>query len=215
MAGDRRGRKLSEFETTLFLAVAMVDPVTRGEPRGRPRVSIPGAEGERVRNRSGYHLFLDASVSDPTLVVDGGDYYLDERVQVPRSTFVDQRGDPKRTPSIAVWLTPAPAYEFPAGATVVRGRVTESPARDDPVPGAELSLERTDVATRAVAAGEYVLYVPPDVGTVTTDADGDRVVQVGGDDPSVAVDHPDGSTSTTVTPTLVEGRQTTVDVAFH
>ncbi|MEF8783312.1 MAG: hypothetical protein V5A39_02205 [Haloarculaceae archaeon] len=107
---------------------------------------------------------------------------------------------------IEIELVPTPAYEFPPTATVVRGHVED--ANGDPVTGATVSLREFDPEVETTDVGEFALFVPVTAEDVRR-REGRNVVVVGGGagngraltdgtgtDPTLVVDHPDGTETT-------------------
>lgn len=155
--------RMSETTTNLSFAVLLVDAVTGGRPTGDVSVGLATAPDAAVENPSGFHLFLDLETDPVTLVVDGGDRYVDERRTVyhvgsPPSDEAGVEIDDPGTP-VVVTLAPTPAYQFPAGTTRLRGTVTDG-TDDTPVGGATVSLEGFDGKARTTDAGEFALHVP-------------------------------------------------------
>lgn len=176
--------KVGEVTTHLTLAVALVDAFTGRQPRSDVRVAAPDADATPVVNPSGYHLFLDLPAEPFTVVVDGGQRYLD----------VEETVDPVEhdPPVVTFELRPSPAYRFPPGATVLRGVVRDDDGDGDPIPDATVSVRHTDRETVSDSNGEFVLFF---TGLTANDVqrapDGRRLVQVATDDPVVDASHPE------------------------
>lgn len=194
---DARVRELvGERTTHLTLAVRLEDAFTGNQPVGDPQLTARDVETDPVVNPSGYHLFLDLPDEPLTLLVDGGDRYLDvERTVDPTDH------DP---PAIDLELMPSTAYRFPAGATLLRGVVRED-GTGDPIPDATVSLLGTDRETVTDAAGRFVLFITgitaDDIGLTDDD---EEVVQIDGDDPVLEATHPEHEAATASKP-VVEG----------
>ena len=176
--------RVAQQRTTLSFAVLLVDSVTDGRPSSDVTVDLNDSPAKAVENLSGFHLFLDLADDPVTLTVDGGDRYFDERETVyhsqspPRgATDVTDATDASKP--VEVTLTPTPAYQFAAGTTLIRGRVTDSSADPDDrdVAGATVSLEGFSTEGKTTEAGEYVLYVPATAENVHR-KNGDRLVTV-------------------------------------
>lgn len=192
MTRRRREAEAGAHSTTLSLAVRLVDVATGERPTGEPSVAVDGPE--RIEpaavNPSGYRLFLDADLPpDPLqLLVDGGERYADDRIEVSRPAA--------GAPAVTVQLAPAPQYPFGPGATIVRG-VVEDPAGEG-VAGAVVTVQGLDWRTRTNDGGEFVLFLG-DRPVETAPATGTRRVTVDGDDPTVEISHRLGDLSASVT----------------
>lgn len=225
MSDRRTTASLGSVSTTLSLAVQLVDRYTGRLPRGDPKVRVEEREVDPVRNPSGYHVFLDLDPGPVTVVVDGGQQYVDERITgvqaidpTDPATSVDP-SDPDTLPLERIALAPAPPYRFPATATLVRGTVVD-PAGNR-LPGATVSVANTDRNTRTDANGEFVLFFDPVTGEDVTAGDDGPVVQVNDAPPVVTVTHPDqGTTSETLEDSdgdslVREGALTVHDVEYR
>ena len=149
------------------VAVRLRDAVTGGRPRGSPTVALEHDLAEFVETPSGTHVVTNLDCDDDSVIVEvtAGEQYLPERRDVP---VLDNGGD--RTPT-TIDLLPAPAYRFPADATVVRGATKVATTEDDEVVGnvaleviaepAESNGDDDDEITvargRSDAEGEFVL----------------------------------------------------------
>jgi hypothetical protein len=196
------GARTDRRETTVRLAVRLVDPVTGGRPRGRPRVRIDGSDEKPIRNPSGYYVFRtpsraasdseyyvdrDRPAGTVTLTVDGDRWYLPER----RTVALDDV-DPA-LPVVEVGLRPSTAYPFPPGTTLVRGVVRDEDENGGAgVPGATVRIEGRQPTTETNADGEFVLAVAfdPDDSAVVR-ADDEHRLTVAGETPIVEVTHPE------------------------
>lgn len=218
-------------ETSLSLAVRLRDAYTGTRPRGSPTVRLLDRHEQFFRNRSGVFVLTDlpSEVSSLTIDVDGGTQYLPER-RVVDATVLDQS-----PPLLDVELLPSPAYRFHADATLVRGHVGEAQDGEiiEPLPNVELTIETPSddqgsesdggltAMGRSDAAGEYVLFirglsrdtvVPTDGGS-TTDAR-ERVVQIGGERPTVRAVDPETDRQRRTKTDIVEGAVTSLNVHF-
>lgn len=180
------------WTTSLSLVVALEDGFTGKSPVRGPEVRLEGVGTEPVTTPSGYQVFLDLPPDPATVVVDGGNRFLDERrenVDVidlsDPNTDVDPT-DPESLPVETVVLRPAPAYRFPSGATVVRGVVRT--ASDEPVSDAMVSIDGLDLAVETTAGGEFVLFVDIEDDDVSVHVN--ETVTVAGDSPTVGISHP-------------------------
>lgn len=182
-----------EHSTVLSLAVRLVDGVTDGRPMGTPSVGVVVPDVAPLRpvavNDSGYWLFLDVDLpADPLeLIVDGGEWYVDDRLEVSRPTGA--------APAVEVELAPAPQYPFGRGATIVRGAVVD--AGGEGVVDAVVTVQGLDRRTRTNGNGEFVLFL----GDQSVDEDsvtGERWITVDGIDPVVEITHDEGNLSTSL-----------------
>lgn len=210
VSGEQRVVRIEDHTTTLSLAVKLVDAYTDERPvseyrtplastdgrrqqsdgslHGRemvvryPLVSIAGINAEPVENPSGYHLFLDLTLPDtPVVTVDGGTRYMDATHEVELSALSPLN------PVAEIELTPSRAYQFPAGATLLRGCVQD--ADETAVAGATLSIQDIDRTTETDRDGEFVLYFTH----ITTEdirvVNGRRMIQIHGRTPHIEVSH--------------------------
>jgi len=213
---------LGSVSTTLSLAVRLVDRYTGGLPIGDPEVRIENRDVDPVRNPSGYHVFLDLDPGTVTVAVDGGRYYVDERVTgvdavdlTDPATNVDL-SDPATLPLERIELAPAPPYLFPSTATTVRGTVHDPAGKG--LSDATVSITDVNRDTRTDANGEFVLFLDSARDEHATVDDG--AVRVNGTAPVLTVSHPDlGSTSDTLADSggrsvLREGELTVRDVQY-
>lgn len=221
---DPTTRSLGSFSSGLSLAVQPVDRYTGGTPAADLRVRIEGRDAEPIRTPSGFHVFLDIEAGTETVVVEGSSRYVDGRetgVEVidlsDPGTTVDP-ADPATLPVETVKLAPSTAYEFPAGATLLRGVVTDP--SDEPLPDTAVSATGTESETRTDENGEYVLFFDPVTDDDVAVRSGTSVVQADGDPPELTVDHADhGTTSQSLEDAaghsiVEEGAVTRHDVAF-
>jgi len=220
---DRRGPVIGSVTARLSLAVQPVDRYTGRSPRGGVEVGLEGVEATPVRNPSGYHVFLDLDPGEVTVVVDGGAAFLNRRVTgvtaidpSDPATTVDP-SDPDTLPLETIELGPAPAYRFPAGATLVRGIVSDP--NEVPVSGASVSVVDGEPATTTNEDGEFVLFFDPVLASDVTEVDGRSVVVVDGGPPEIAVSHSvHGDTSEVLADDgesiVAEGALTSVGVAY-
>lgn len=192
-AGEEDEYVSARLEATLALAVRFVDAFTgrapAGPPSGQPRVSMADFEATTTLATGGYAVFRERPPTPPTLVVDGRGRFLDVRVPVDPGTLA---ADP---PVAEVRLTPAPAYAFPPGTTLVYGMVRD--AGGVPVTGAAVTVAGTAVETETTRTGEFVLYVTDQPGWEVVDDGGTAFVRVAGENPQITVSHDDVGTGST------------------
>lgn len=197
---DRRPPTLGTVSSHLSLAVRLVDPFTGETAVDGPRVTLEGRSANPVRNPSGYFVFLDIEPGTVTVLVDGGSKFLDERVTgvttvdiTDPATTVDP-ADPTTFPVETVELTPSPAYPFPSGTTLIRGRVLD-PA-SEPIPEATVEIRNHGAGTRTDGNGEYVVVIDPVSAANVTTVDDRRVFEVNDAAPELGVNDPNGGTKT-------------------
>ncbi|MEF8776136.1 MAG: hypothetical protein V5A43_06495 [Haloarculaceae archaeon] len=204
---EHRGRSLA-------FAVRLVDRFTGDEPSDGVTIEAASIDASPVKNPSGYHLFFDLEPSEVTLVVDGGDRYVDHRCHVvlePEDAAAGEAPDEGEPPThvvtdpsdpLVVSLSPTPAYAFPTTSTVLRGHVRDGAG--EPVEGASVSLRAFDPVVETTGTGEYALWVPASAEHVVR-RNGGNVVVVdgltgngrraadggGGTNPTLVVSHPD------------------------
>lgn len=197
---------MGTIETRLSIAVRLRDVFT-GRPLGRgPRVTLADRSERFVRNRSQYHVLTDLpdDVSSVTIVVDAGDRFLPER------HILDGSNLESRPAVLEIDLLPAPAYRFPADATLVRGMISEADngQSETRLSGVDVTVDTStegngDADTEFTAmgrsndVGEYVLFfrglTDYDVRTgyedTEQDAGHERVVHVDGEKPVLRAIH--------------------------
>lgn len=191
---DRTSRiEAEQWTASLSLVVNPVDGFTGDGPVRGSVVRLESADADPVTTRSGYRVFLDLPAGSVTVVVDGGDRYLDERrenVDVIDLSDPNTEVDPTDVATLPVEtieLHPAPAYQFPSGATVLRGVVRD--ASENPVSGATVAIRDIDRAVETDETGEFVLFVDVQSNDdVTVEEDG--AVMVDENVPMVDVNHP-------------------------
>ena len=230
-AGDERGRR----------------PAERSAARGRyPRVSlrVENRVVPAVRNPSGFDLFLDVAVPDdatPTLVVEGGLRYFDRTLPVTSESLSPLRPTTDENPpddrpedpdtlleDVRRWrddsstyqevrLRPSPAYRFPPGATLLRGRVRGPDG--EPLNNVTLAVDGTDESTETARDGEFVV---PFTKLTEDDVTDDGRVQIDGANPRVEVTHEPEDRGTTeslgadtVSLTAGEGRTRVYTLQFE
>ena len=215
-----------------------------------PRVSlrIGNRVVPAVRNPSGFDLFLDVAIPDdatPTLAVEGGRRYLDRTLPVApeslsplRPTADGSRPDEDGPGSpndlletVRRWrddsptyqtvrLRPSPAYRFPPGATLLRGRVRGPDG--EPLGGVTLTVDgaaETAGDTETTPDGEFVVYF---VRLTEDDVTDDGRVQIDGANPRVELKHEPEDRDTTeslgagrVSLTAEEGRTRVYALQFE
>lgn len=204
-AGDE---PLDRITHELALAVELEDTYTDGPPRDQPRVAVTNTDAEFVRTPGGFFVLVDLPAEPATLdvVVVESDYYLREERTVDRSEL-----DPD-APLETIDLVPAPAYPFGGGVTLVRGTVEEN---DEPVPGATVSYLQGSAVTWSDADGEFVLPVTDfELDDVVVDDEDGRVVEPGGQSPTIEAAHPDDDRTTERDVTLPVGGTASADLDF-
>lgn len=204
-------RTVAHHETSLAFAVSLVDEFTGDRPDNGVDVALETLDATPVSNPGGYFVFLDLNADEVIVTVDGGDRYADERRRVVLDDDADETGPDDtsggamthvvtdRSEPVEITLTPAPGYEFPPTATVVRGHVRD--ADSAPVAGATVSLREFDPEVETTATGEFALFVPvtaEDIQrrdgknvVVVSDGNGRALADGDGADPTLVVRHPD------------------------
>lgn len=192
---------LESIRTTLSIAVELTDAYAGGRPRG-PRVSFRDHPESFTRTPGRFYVVNDLHADDApvTVTVDNDPRFLLEERVIDESELAS----PPAIERIA--LLPSPAYPFSAGATLVRGEITDGGPSGDPVADAIVSIDTEGLsesdapsfraAGRSDERGEYVLFVAgvtgDDIVGSYDEADGDdRLVHVDGDRPTVLAEHPD------------------------
>lgn len=178
-------------------------------PSGGPVVEIRGRDVEPVVNPSGYLLYFEEDLprdgDSVVLAVSGGERYADDEVPVELDTL-----DP-RAPVVTVELWPRPAYEFPSGATLIRGHVFVHTDGDPPVEltpatdgesGVRVGIEGLEPTVLTTRGGEFVV---PVVNLAGDDVAADGSATLGGAAPELVVTHDElGSDTAPVTVSIGE-----------
>lgn len=156
-----RFQGVSERTYDLSLAVNPFDAYTGRPLRRAATVSIEAVPTTPRLNPTGYWLYLTPPVelpSDPvTVTVETPPRYVNRSVEIRTATL-----DP---PATRIEMYPSTAYEFPRGTTLLQGAVVTGP--NEPVDGATVQIERTDLETRTATDGSFVI---PIEGIVTTES---------------------------------------------
>lgn len=159
----------------LSLAVRLRDAFGGGRPRGSPRLSLVGRPEQFVETPSGYHVLtgLPGDASTVTVAVDPGDQYLPERREED-VVGSGSTGDDAVPAAVGVDLLAAPAYRFPADATLVRGFTRTKAGSEGDESGAD-AWERVpdvDLVVRDERPGEEDVVL----ARGRSDADGEFVL---------------------------------------
>ncbi len=170
------GYPAETWRSSLSLALWLIDELTEQGLAVPVRLRLRERPGLRPsRNPSGYYLFNDLPAGRYTVVLElGGDeLFLRPRLGEPWSQTLERRvaiplPDPL-APVVELRMVPAPAYPFPATATLIRGRVLwgQEPSavavvstayprvrRDDPD-----AVDTETLETTTDRGGEFVLFL--------------------------------------------------------
>jgi hypothetical protein len=122
-------------------------------PRGSvtAHCSVAGRKRLAIETHSGYHVFEKLAPGPITLVVQS-DRYL------PESRTVTLPPPGSTLPELEVVLKPNWLYPFPAGATLIRGRVEST---EGPVEEVRVRLIDMPIETRTDRTGHFVLCLRP------------------------------------------------------
>ena len=156
--------------TKVSMAVRLHDEFTgSGRALGNVVVSIRDRARHPVRNRSGYHVFMDLASGDVVIQVRSK-WYLDEDrdLRLPLSDRLN--------PLLEVSLKPNWLYPFPRNVTLIRGLVQD--VHGSPVPAARvefLTLAGKQVENRTDSGGRFVLFI---TGLLEDDVQADGQDQV-------------------------------------
>lgn len=203
---------IPEQSISLALAVNPVDALTDRPLRSDATVTIDGVHESPRLNPSGYWLFLDPPVTLPgdtvTINISPSEQYVPRQYEADVTTL-SPRG-------VRVSVYPSTAYPFGPEATRYEGVVTDG---SDPIPGATVRVEHTDLETRTDTDGSFVLPVRGVVSTESADstdalrvdpkaADPTEILDYAGSgspsDPTLVAEHP-AHGSSTVDQAIAEG----------
>jgi len=165
--------------SNLNFAVLLIDEYTQEGPAGRVEVKLKDDGPTAKKNLSGYFLFTDLVPGVYTVSVESDCYSTVEEA-------VDTSILDAKNPVVQIVLKPNSQYSFPAGATLLRGVVTNG----SPVPGADVSVTGKTIITNTDERGEFVLHFRGiKTETITI------VIQKGGDTKSVGATIEEGKTT--------------------
>jgi hypothetical protein len=163
---------LDTRQTALSFALSLVDHFTGSAGLlGETTVTAVEANQAGRLNPSGYYVFMGLSGSDFTVQIRNA-YYLDQDLAVDIDAL------DSRLPLATAVLHPRYLYPFPAGSTLITGRVVDD--SQQPLAGADVTVVNSTVANRSDPDGRFVLYF-----TGLTDDDvqvqnGWRLIEVNG-----------------------------------
>jgi len=164
--------------SNLAFAVLLIDEFTQQGPAGHIVVKLKGRGAKAIKNPSGYFLFTDLPSGTYTASVES-DYFF------PVEETVDMSVLDAKNPVVQIVLKPNPGYPFPAGATLLRGVITNAA----PVEGADVSVTGKTITTVTDKRGEFILHfrgIKTEAVTI--------VIQKGGDTKSVGATIEEGKT---------------------
>ncbi len=164
--------------SNLTFAVLLTDEYTQEAPVGGVQVRLKERGVKATENLSGYFLFMDLAPGIYAILVES-DHYFSAEKSVDTSTL------DAKNPVVQMVLKPNPRYPFPAGATLLRGVVTNAA----PVNAADVSVIGKTITTVTDERGEFVLHfrgIKTEALTI--------VIQKGGDTKSVGATVEEGET---------------------
>lgn len=185
MSDQRRWRRVERDVTQLRLAIRVRDDLTGDAPVGTQRVTVDG-ELPDARSAGGAYLAFGPPTDETvTVAVEADEHYRDA------SRTVDLDGRDPRDP-VTIDLVPTTAYDYPAWATLLRGRAVDG--AEKPIQGVEVSVASEGRTHETTAAGEFAYYFT-DVASRAVRRGGETVFEPGGAEPVVEAEHPDGRTT--------------------
>ena len=141
---------LDTRQTALSFALSLVDHFTGSTGLlGETTVKVVDADRTGRLNPSGYYVFMGLSGSAFTVQIRNA-YYLDHDLAVDIGAL-----DP-RLPLATAVLHPRYLYPFPAGSTLITGRVVDD--SQQPLAGADVTVVNSAVGNRSDPDGRFVLY---------------------------------------------------------
>ena len=190
----------------LSLAINLLDDYTSSRVVNNLDIVIKDHNVKPIRNPSGYYLFLDLPDDNYTVQINGGEYYFDEEKKAVRPDNLDELN-----PVIDITLIPAPSYNFPSTATLIRGHLEDSGGNG--ISGALLRIKGSDIRTRTNDKGEFVIYFKGLKKNDVVNVDGKMLVKINGKNPVFEIKHPDHK-SFTKTVEVVEGITTSLSITL-
>jgi hypothetical protein len=143
-------RQADTRQQSLSFALSLVDHFA-GQLglAGETTVTVTEGQKSALRNPSGYYLFTGLTGTQFTVEIRNP-YYLEKDVSVAMGAL-----NP-RSPVVTVVLFPRYLYPFPAGSTLILGRVTDSDLH--PLSKADVAVVGSTVANQTDPDGRFVLY---------------------------------------------------------
>lgn len=187
-----------QFVSTAIFAVRPTDGVTGAAfLAGSTRVVLQGS-GAIARETPGrYYVFTDLAGSTFVATVENANYFSrDVSVHVPAL-------DP-RTPVVAVTMMPRYHYPFPAGSTLIRGRVLGPGSA--PVAGVVVTVQHSSVTGRTEEDGRFALWFGPLTEDGVAVVGGKRLVKINNaTDLRITAEHAGYATATQTIGAVEEG----------
>jgi hypothetical protein len=118
----------------VLCAAEIVDAVTLEPVRTDIKVTADGLKRSPTVNSSGYHVWLEEGAAKPQRIV----------VDASRTEYADAEATPTASPQkpVRIELAPRYGYEFPQGATALRGTLLQSRfGARKPLAGARVRLQ--------------------------------------------------------------------------
>lgn len=159
-------------QQSLAFALSLVDHFS-GQPGlvGETTATAREAPKAALCNPSGYYLFLGLTGTHFTVEIRNP-LYLDKDV------LVDIGALNPRSPLVTVVLFPRYLYPFPAGSTLIVGRVTDGGLQ--PLSGAAVTVVGSTVINQSDRDGRFVLYFTSLTDDDVQIQDGRRCIAVSG-----------------------------------
>ncbi|UCF94905.1 MAG: hypothetical protein JSW39_12385 [Desulfobacterales bacterium] len=141
---------LDTRQSALSFALSLVDDFT-GKAGLLGQTTVTAAEADQAGrlNPSGYYVFMGLTGSNFTVQIRNT-CYLDHDLSVDISAL-----DP-RLPLATTVVHPRYLYPFPAGSTLIMGRVTDS--LQQPLAGVDATVQGSTVTNQSDPGGRFVLY---------------------------------------------------------
>ena len=131
---------------SLSFSISLVDSYIENRPIGSLSVYLNEEQYKAVKNPSGYYVFSDIHRGIYTLHVVS-EFYFEESLDVDPHSL-----DPL-CPVKEIRLIPTPAYPFPSGATLIRGRVLDSNKK--PVSSAFVEIREKNLRSLTTPREEF------------------------------------------------------------
>lgn len=140
---------LQRRKTSLTMAVMLKDDISP-DKKVIGDVFLKAGEKTIIRHNTGYFLLMNLPEGKYNLTV-GGTFYKQGDIQVDTKSI-----NPKQ-PLVDLFLNPKATYPFPAGITILKGKIVDT--ENKPVPGASIKIKgMTESAISEDDGGFFIVF---------------------------------------------------------